>query len=174
MDTGASQTPSVNWSVPGTSGEPLQIALNGGDCLFVVGPNGSGKSALIQHLVSSHQVQNIRRVSAHRQTWLGSGSLNLTPLGRKQFEQNSTSMEREYEALWQEYYSEEKQSAVLFDLVAKDNTRARSIAGFVDCKDWQGAEQRSEESVSAFAELNDLLALETGPKSPGWGEGFRQ
>ena len=161
MNTGTSQTPSVSWSVPAISGEPLQIALNHGDCLFVVGPNGSGKSALIQHLVSSHQGQNIRRVSAHRQTWLGSGSLNLTPLGRKQFEQNSTSMEREYEALWQEYNSEEKQSAVLFDLVAKDNTRARSIASFVDRKDWQGAEQRSEESGSAFAELNDLLSLGT-------------
>ena len=161
MDTGASQTPSVKWSVPTTSGEPLQIALNRGDCLFVVGANGSGKSALIQHLVSSHQGQNIRRVSAHRQTWLGSGSLNLSPLGRKQFEQNSTSMEREYQALWQEYYSEEKQSAVLFDLVAKDNTRARSIASFVDRKNWQGAEQRSEESGSAFTELNDLLSLGT-------------
>ncbi len=161
MDTGASQTPSLDWSVPTTSGKPLQVALNHGDCLFVVGPNGSGKSALIQHLVSSHQGQNIRRVSAHRRSWLGSGSLNLTPLGRKQFEQNSTSMDREYEALWQEYYSEERQSAVLFDLVAKDNTRARSIASCVDRKDWQGAEQRSEESGSAFAELNDLLALGT-------------
>ena len=161
MDTGVNLTPSVTWDIPCTSGEHVPIALYVGESLFVVGPNGSGKSALTQHLISSHQGQNIRRISAHRQTWLGSGSLNLTPLRRKEFEQENTSLERQYEALWREHYSEEKQSAVLFDLVAKDNTRARSIAGFVDRKDLQGAEQRSEESVSAFAELNDLLSLGT-------------
>ena len=55
----------------------------------------------------------------------------------------------------------EKQSAVLFDLVAKDNTRARSVTGFVDSKDLKGAAHRAAESMSAFTELNDLLALGT-------------
>ena len=161
MDTTANLGPSLEWDIPLTSHEPLHVSLKRGESLFVVGPNGSGKSALIQHLISSHEGQNIQRISAHRQTWLGSGSLNLTPLSRKQFEQESTSYERQYEALWREDYAEQKQSAVLFDLVAKDNTRARSITGFVDDKDLEGAAQRATESVSAFTELNDLLALGT-------------
>ena len=99
--------------------------------------------------------------SAHRQTWLGSGSLDLTPLRRKQFEQQNSSREREYEALWQEQNAERKQAAVLFDLVAKENTRARSITRFVDSKDLEGAAKRADESVSAFVQLNDLLALGT-------------
>ena len=161
MDTSADLTPISEWDIPRTSGEPLHVSLRSGECLFVVGPNGSGKSALIQHLMSSHQGRKIRRISAHRQTWLDSGSLNLTPLGRRQFEENSTNRERNNEARWRDYDSQQKQSAVLFDLVAKDNTRARSVTSFVDSKDLEGAEQRAAESKSAFTELNDLLALGT-------------
>ena len=89
MDIDEKGPHSMNWNIPRISGEPLPISLESGDRLFVLGPNGSGKSALIQHLVSNHKGQNIRRVSAHRQTWLGSGSLDLTPLRRKQFEQQN-------------------------------------------------------------------------------------
>ena len=159
MDASANPNLILECDIPRTSGEPLHVSLSQGECLFAVGPNGSGKSALIQHLISSHRGLKIQRISAHRQTWLSSGSLNLTPLRRKQFEQDNTNYERGYEALWREQYAEQKQSAVLFDLVAKDNTRARSITGFVDSKDWKGAAQRAAESVSAFTELNDLLAL---------------
>ena len=161
MDTAENVPHSMNWNIPRISGEPLPISLRSSDRLFIVGPNGSGKSALIQHLVSEHRGQNIRRISAHRQTWLGSGSLDLTPLGRKQFGEQDTDIERNYEALWQEYNAEQKQSAVLFDLVAEENTRARSITSFVDSKDLEGAAKRANESVSAFVQLNDLLALGT-------------
>ena len=161
MTTSGNLPGSMHWDIPRISAEPLPISLQSGDRLFVVGPNGSGKSALIQHLVSGHPGQNIRRISAHRQTWLDSGSLNLTPLGRKEFEENSTSMERSYDALWREHNSEQKQAAVLFDLVARDNTRARSITSFVDGKDPEGALKRADESVSVFAQLNDLLSLGT-------------
>ena len=151
----------MNWDIPRISGDPLPISLQSGDRFFIVGSNGSGKSALIQHFVSGHQDRNIRRISAHRQAWLDSGSLNLTPLSRKQFEQNNTSTEREYEALWQDYNAELKQSAVLFDLVAKETTRARSITRFVDSEDLDEASKLAAKSVSAFVQLNDLLALGT-------------
>ena len=159
MDAPSDHT--MNWDIPRISGEPLPISLQSGDRFFIVGSNGSGKSALIQHFVSGNRDRNIRRISAHRQAWLDSGSLNLTPLSRKQFEQQNTSLEREYEALWQEYNAEQKQSAVLFDLVARENTRARSITRFVDSKDLDEASKLAVKSVSAFVQLNDLLALGT-------------
>ena len=137
MDSPASQA--MNWNIPRVSDEPLSISLESGYRLFIVGPNGSGKSALIQHLVSGSDGQNIRRISAHRQTWLGPGSFDLTPRRRKQFEEQNTNLEREYEALWQEHNAERKQAAVLFDLVANENARANSITGFVDSKDLKGA-----------------------------------
>ncbi len=159
MDAPSGHT--INWDIPRVSGEPLPISLQSSDRLFIVGPNGSGKSALIQHLVSGHQGRNIRRISAHRQTWLDSGSLNLTPLGRRQFEEQSTNREKNDKARWRDYDSQQKQSAVLFDLVAKENTRARSITSFVDSKNLEEASRLAAESVSAFTQLNDLLSLGT-------------
>ena len=161
MTTPVNPKSSMNWDIPRISGEPLPISLQPGDHLFIVGPNGSGKSALIQHLVTGHQGRNIRRISAHRQTWLDSGSLNLTPLGRRQFEEQSTDRERNYEARWKDYNSQQKQSAVLFDLVAKENTRARSIANLVDAKQPDEATKLAAKSTSAFVQINDLLALGT-------------
>ena len=161
MDTGVNLTPSMKWDIPRISRDPLPISVQSGDRLFIVGPNGTGKSALNSTLVSGEKRQNIRRISAHRQTWLGSGSLNLTPLSRKEFEEQNTSLEREYGALWQEYNAEQKQAAVLFDLVAKENTRARSITSFVDSKNLEEASRLADESVSAFVQLNELLSLGT-------------
>ncbi|MXX99789.1 MAG: AAA family ATPase [Chloroflexi bacterium] len=160
MATNAAQAPAVDWNIPSTSGGLLNISLEQGNCLFVVGPNGSGKSALIQHLVSSSQSLKIRRMSAHRQTWFNSGGLDLTPARRKQFEQENSQLERQYGALWQDHYAQEKQWAVLFDLIAKDNRLARCIRDLVG-KDLQAAKKRFQESVSPFTELNDLLSLGT-------------
>ena len=84
----------MNWNIPSISGQKFPISLKGSDRLFIVGANGSGKSALIQHLVSSNQGQKIRRISAHRQTWFQSGSIDLTPQRRKQFDQDNTHLSR--------------------------------------------------------------------------------
>ena len=151
----------MNLSIPRISGEPLQVRLRAGDRLFVVGPNGSGKSALIQHLVSGNQGSNVRRISAHRQTWLASGSLNLTPLARKQFEEQSTSREKRNDSRWIDSYPHERQSAVLFDLIAKENSRARSITRLVDSNEPKKATKLAAESVSAFTQINELLFLGT-------------
>ena len=62
----------MNLVIPKLSGDPLSISVDVGQQVFVVGPNGSGKSALIQHGVTSLGAQNVRRISAHRQTWLQS------------------------------------------------------------------------------------------------------
>ena len=82
----------MQWSIPQPSGHALPVELEPGRLIFVVGPNGSGKSALLQHLAASSG-DRIRRIFAHRQTWLPSGSLTLTPESRRQFERNR----RDYE-----------------------------------------------------------------------------
>ena len=151
----------VDWKIPLVSGQPLEITLEAGDQLFIVGANGSGKSALIQHFVSSNRGGKVRRVSAHRRTWLESGSINLTPERRRQFETESSSDERGYHARWRDMYAGERESAVLFDLVAKENARARSIAQHVDNRSMAEAAQVAAESKSPFDQLNELLRLGT-------------
>ena len=62
----------MQWSIPQPSGDALAVELEAGKQIFVVGPNGSGKSALLQHLAASSGTGKIRRIFAHRQTWLQS------------------------------------------------------------------------------------------------------
>ena len=158
----------MNWDIPQTSGQALPISLEAGDRLFMVGANGSGKSALIQQLVSSNPNMTIRRISAHRQTWFESGSIDLTPRSRKDFDEQSIHIESQYEALWRDQYAQQKQSAVFFDLVAKDNAEARSLRSLFRQVDPQNPDRGFNEAVKAarglvpiFEQLNELLALGT-------------
>lgn len=145
--------------VPRPSDEPLRVSLEIGNQLYVVGANGTGKSALLQHWVTSIGAPAVKRISAHRQTWLSSGNLEFTARSRKSFEQNSRDWDREANARWLDYSPEQRQSAVLFDIVAKDNARYRAIGQRIDDSDLDQATEVASKSVSPFRQLNDLLEL---------------
>ena len=151
----------MDWNIPQISGQPLQVVLGFGDRIFVVGANGAGKSALIQQFISSNPNRKVRRISAHRQTWFNSGSIDLTPQNRREFDQQFVQQEMNVQARWRDYNAQRKQSAVLFDLVSRENARSRSITRHVDDQDTQKAIQFASESVSPFDQLNELLALGT-------------
>ena len=146
-------------TVPRLSGDLLRMPIELGEQLFVVGANGSGKSALVQHFATSQSDSKIRRVSAHRQTWFTSGNLAFTAHSRKQFERNSMSWDRQPNSRWMDHSPAEKQSAVLFDLVAKDNTRYRTIGQCIDDQRPSEATAIASRSVSPFRQLNELLDL---------------
>ena len=150
----------MQWSIPQPSGDPLAIKLEAGKQIFVVGPNGSGKSALLQHLAASSGKGKIRRIFAHRQTWLHSGSLTLTPESRRQFERDRRHYETIQDSLWIDHRGEATHAAVLFDLVAAENKRARSITEHVEHRNISRA-KKAANAASPFTRLNDLLALGT-------------
>ena len=150
----------MHWSIPQPSGNPLTVELEAGKQIFVVGSNGSGKSALLQHLAASSGEGKIRRIFAHRQTWLHSGSLTLTPESRRQFEENRRHYETLQDSLWIDHTGAETHAAVLFDLVAAENKRARTIALHVENKKIKRA-KKAANAASPFTRLNDLLALGT-------------
>src|SRR4051812_6962621 len=80
-----------NFTIPSaTTGEPLPtIALDSGDIVYVLGVNGSGKSSLVHHFYVSGESQgNAIRISAHRQTWFTSNTLDLTPRNRADLASN--------------------------------------------------------------------------------------
>ena len=129
--------------------------------IFIVGANGSGKSALVQHFVASHPDLNIRRISAHRQTWLESGSINITPQYRRELDQQFMHTEIQPEARWADHNAQQKQSAILFDLIAKENAQNRAISHHVRSNNLQEAAKCASESMSLFDQLNALLALGT-------------
>ncbi|MCY4132105.1 MAG: AAA family ATPase [Nitrospira sp.] len=142
-----------------TSGDPLTVSVEVGQQLYVVGANGTGKSALFQHWVSSAGGSAIKRIAAHRQTWFESGNLDFTARSRRDFEMHVRSWDREVNARWMEHSPAQRQSAVLFDLVAKENSRAREIARLVDNRQTDKAKEFAGKSESPFEQLNDLLGL---------------
>ena len=151
-----------NWNIPRISGEQLPIPLKFGEQIFVVGANGSGKSALLQNLSSSQANKpHIRWITAHRQLWLDSGNITLTPHNRREIDENLRSYDAEPNARWRDHYSGQKQAAVLFDLVANENDRARLIAHHIDNRSPEEALRVSSESAAPFAQVNELLALGT-------------
>ena len=151
----------MTWQVPRISAEPLDVPLQAGTRVYILGPNGSGKSALVQHLARQSLGRPVQRISAHRRTWLRSGTINLTPASRKQWAENYRRYDNQPDSRWLEHDPESRQSAILFDLVAQDNARARSIASRVDSRDWDGAKRLSSDTRSPFDTLNELLSLGT-------------
>ena len=152
----------MDWNISRTSGEPLSIPLKFGEQIFVVGANGSGKSALLQNLASLQTNKlRIRWITAHRQLWLNSGNITLTPHNRREFDKNLRSHDVQPDARWKDHHSGQRQAAVLFDLVANENDRARSIAHHIDNRSPEEALRVSSESAAPFAQVNELLALGT-------------
>ena len=153
--------------IPRISGQPLKVNLKYGDRLFIVGANGSGKSALLQHLISFYY-DKIHHISAHRQTWMDSGAINLTPQGHQQVDQNRKALERQDEARWKDQNAAQKQMAALFDLVAHDNDIARfthsnlcQVTSQGDSEVLKFISEFKKKPGLLFEKLNELLALGT-------------
>ena len=147
----------INWVIPKISGDLITLTLKNGNPLFIVGPNGSGKSMLIHRFILEHSNKKIRWIAAHRQTWFDSGGINITPQQRHQYEENTPDYYRIDNARWKDLRSQEDLSAILFDLVAKENSRARAITRFVDNDECAEARKISVESSSPFDQINELL-----------------
>ncbi len=153
----------IELKIPKTLNDPnpISLPLKNGDRLFIVGANGSGKSALIQKFVSEHSRNWVKRITAHRQTWFNSGSIDLTPANRQEYDAQNRIYDSNYESRWKDYNPGWNLSAALFDLVAKENTRARAITQYVDSGNYEKAEEISAESPSPFDQINELLSLAT-------------
>ena len=149
----------INWKIQRLSDDSINLTLQNGDQLFIVGANGSGKSALIQRFVSENRHNWVKRIAAHRQTWFNSGSIDFTPEGRQQYETHMLRFNTRYEARWKDTNAGQDLSAILFDLVAKENTRARSITRHVDDDDYAKAREISDNLPSPFDQINELLGL---------------
>jgi ABC-type sugar transport system ATPase subunit len=75
------------FEIPRTGEAALQFTLRLGEVIYLLGANGTGKSSLVSRLFTSHQ-NNARRISAHRQTWFQSNTLEMTAAQRANMEGN--------------------------------------------------------------------------------------
>ena len=144
-----------------TNGVDLAILLEPGRPLYVVGPNGSGKSALIQHAVTQLGSGKVRRMSAHRQTFLESAEINTTARVTSQFFQNLQRREGNPQYRYSEYDPQIRLSSVLYSLTAKDNAQARRIRDLMRAGYREEADGIPSGEKSPFESINELLTIAT-------------
>lgn len=138
-------------------GTPVNLTLSSGQHAFLLGANGSGKSALMHHLYKAHQ-EHCVRLSAHRQTWFTSDSLELSPQRKRQSELDIKRQDTRPEARWKDDMAAARANIAVYDLIDAENVRARRIAAAVDDQDMNLARELSVEDAP-IAMINDLMKL---------------
>lgn len=142
-------------TVPLTSGGNFTHTLSVGQILFLLGANGTGKSSLVGKFAAANY-PNAKRISAHRQTWFTSNSLDMTPNSRNSLENSIKKHDRNDEARHKLDYSAERTAMAIFDLIDADTTLARKIADLVRAKDIVGAEAQAK-TPAPLAIINNLM-----------------
>lgn len=149
-----------NWQIPplGGNGEQTEVELTEGDAVFVVGANGSGKSALVTQLSKSAGPLNVTRVAAHRQSWLSSSSVDLTPRSRKKLKTNISSRDRQDDSRWKDDYAEPRSQVALFDLANAQNRVSREVLELLKADSVDEAKTAAK-LPSPIEAMNDILSV---------------
>lgn len=144
-----------NLNFPAQDGEIFQLRLEPGQMLFVLGANGTGKSSLMQLFASQHR-SNVRKIAAHRQTWMNTDTLDMTPASKIQTEQHIKNTDQSQEARYRDQYAAQRASMTIYELIDAENVRARSMQAAYDAGDMDRlAEAAKVEAPIAI--INELL-----------------
>ena len=144
-----------NLTFPALSADVPTLQLEAGELLFVLGTNGTGKSALMFHFAQNNR-KTTRKISAHRQTWMNSDALDMTPANKLATEQNIQTTDRQKQSRYRDQYAAQRASVTIYELINADNVRARGIAAFVDAGDMQAAAEASRKEAPITI-INELL-----------------
>ena len=72
---------------PTQNSDMRTFQLEAGEVLFVLGANGTGKSSLMFQFACNNRGKS-KKISAHRQAWMNTDALDMTPASKLQTEQN--------------------------------------------------------------------------------------
>ncbi len=142
---------------PTQGGGAEERIIRSGQVIFLVGPNGSGKSTLM-HLLSNQHQSRYRRISAHRQVWFNSDTVDLTPARRQQAENNIANIDRNEQSIWKDQGAPERSQAIIFDLVESENVYARKIAEAARAGNMGDVEELASQDAP-IANMNEILRL---------------
>lgn len=107
------------------------MQLDHGEMLFVLGANGVGKSSLMHRFAHQNRT-NLRKIAAHRQTWMASDALDMTPANKVQTEKHIENEERQPQSRHRVSYAAQRASLIIYEMIDAENVRARRIAAEVD------------------------------------------
>ncbi len=154
-------TNQFQFDIPSISGDPLTLSLNVGDVLYLLGANGTGKSSLVSRLFNQHQ-NAAKRISAHRQTWFESNTLDMTPRSRQDLENNVRSQDAQPQARYREWNPAGRANMSIYDLIDADTMQERKIAGLVRGNDIEAARKEAQ-NPSPIQVINELMRLSNLP-----------
>lgn len=142
---------------PSIQNEENEIEISSGELVFLVGANGVGKSTLMQRFAVQHRGK-VRRITAHRQVWFNSNTIDLTPASREQSEKNIISQDVQPQARWRDDYASARSQVTIFDLIESENVEARKIAYAARAGNMKEVENLAK-SQSPMSKLNDILRI---------------
>ena len=137
------------------------LELKVGEMLFVLGANGTGKSSLMFHLAKNN-VGKTRKILAHRRTWMNTDTLDMTPAGKLQTEQQIQNIDRQQQSRYRDDYAAQRASMTIYELIDAENVRAREITAFVDRGDIEAAAKAAKKEAPITI-INELLAQSNIP-----------
>lgn len=148
---------SYRLTYPGADASQNELTVASGQLVFVLGANGTGKSTLLQVFASQHRGA-VRRLTAHRQVWFHSDSIDITPHGRRQTETQIENSDGQAQSRWRDDYAAQRSQAVIFDLIDSENVEARRIAEAARSGDMDRVRELAS-AQSPIATMNDILRI---------------
>lgn len=144
-----------NLNYPGQDTRPSRLQLQAGEMVFILGANGTGKSSMM-HLFAQQNKANVRKISAHRQTWMNTDMLDMTPSAKAQTEENIRKEETQHRSRYRDPYAAQRASMTIYELIDAENVRAREITAAVDAGDMEKAKKVAAKEAPITA-INELL-----------------
>ena len=143
-----------NLSFPAPTGVH-QLDLQTGEMIFVLGANGSGKSSLL-FLFNRQNQGNTKKISAHRQTWMNSDALDMTPSTKVQTEQSIQTEDRNQRSRYRDSYAAQRASMTVYELIDAENVRARAMAAAFDAGEMTRLTEAAK-TQAPITVINELL-----------------
>ena len=83
------------------------------------------------HRFSTQNDGHVRKIAAHRQTWMSSDALDMTPAQKLHAEQQMRVTQNDVESRYKDRYGNQRASMTVYELIDAENVRAREITAFV-------------------------------------------